>query len=175
MATSTRVTGTRIKLTDMASTSTSMGASTKETGRKTNSMAEERRFGQMALALKGSTWTEKSKVVASSCGLTEALIKAIFLKIISMDTVFTSGQTAEFTKALGRTIKCTAMVFSRGQMEGGMKEIIPMIRSKDKEHSSGQTVEDMLAAGSTASSMAKDFTFQQVAHKGEANGRMERE
>lgn len=155
----------------MASTSTSMEASTKETGKKTSSTAEERKFGQMVLALKVSTWTARSKDEASLCGLMEALIKATSLKIIFMATVFTSGLTAEFTKALGRTIKCTDMVFSRGQMEGGMKEIIPMIKSKDKEPSSGQMVEDMLAAGSTASSMAKGFTFQRVAHKGEANGK----
>jgi hypothetical protein len=94
----------------------------KETGLKTNNMAMDWRNGQMEHLIKGFTSLARSTDMASSRGLTEAL-----LLVNSMTIIFTGGES----------------------MNGLMKECLMVngriTKWKDMGHSHGLTEEDMWA------------------------------
>ena len=72
---------------------------------------------------------------------------AIFIKIIFMEQVSTSGLMVEFTKENGLTIKWKAKVLSLGAMDVVTSENIRMIKNTDKELSNGQMAESILVNG----------------------------
>ena len=60
-------------------------------------------------------------VMEFTSGLTEVNLKETGKKIRSLDTEFTIGKTAEFTRGIGNKIICMVKVFINGQMEDNMK------------------------------------------------------
>lgn len=72
------------------------------------------------------------------------------MRIISKETEFISGLTAETTKVNGRIIRWRAMVCSHGLMAEDMKENISMIKKKVKEFFTGQMEESMKVTGKMA-------------------------
>ena len=82
--------GKMIKLTVLAPTVTWMGHNTKVTGRRTSSMGTALRLGQMAPAMKETTWRGASMVKDASAGLTRALTRVNSKRTILKATVRSS-------------------------------------------------------------------------------------
>lgn len=88
-------------------------------------------------------------------GAMQAHMTAIFIKIIFMEQVSTSGLMAEFTKENGLTIKWKAKVLSLGVMDVVTWENIRMIKNMDKVLSNGQMVESILVNGIKVNNMVR--------------------
>ena len=86
----------------------------------TSSMEEVLKFGQMALAMKVNTPTEKNKDMGSLTGRMEAATRGNFSQTRSTAWEPMNGLMVESTLANGKTMKCMAPGHSRGRMDVNM-------------------------------------------------------
>ena len=146
--------GKMTKLMVLEFTTTLMVPDMKGGGSKINNMARARRSGQIMLAMRVNIKTERSMVMASSCGLTGLLTRAISLTTISTDKVFTLGLMVVNMTVSGITIRCMALAFSLGMTVENTRENTLTIRSKDKAFLPGLMDVNTKGSGKTESSMA---------------------
>ncbi len=91
-----------------------MALSISEIGLMINSMGWNRKLGPIRSFTLANTNMARSTARASSFGLIQALMKAIFSIIILRELVFIYGKTKESIKELGRIIKCMDLGPLRG-------------------------------------------------------------
>lgn len=106
----------------MVSINTPMGLLILVTGLKTNSTAPELKSGQMVLATKDSTRTERSMETAVSALLMEAPIPGSSAITKFQVSVNTFGLTVKRTRVSGTKTKCMGEAHSFGGTESVTKD-----------------------------------------------------
>jgi hypothetical protein len=128
----------------------------RETGRRTNNMATDKRLGLMRQSTRDNIKMEKNMAREISFGRTIVAMKVNFSKITSMVLGNTSGKTEESTKVSGRTTKCKAKESLLGLMEGDMRDSTRMTRNRDSECLPSEMVEFMRVSGKMENKTVKE-------------------
>lgn len=110
-----------------------MGLSILEIGRMISNLDMVKKNGRMVHFIKEIMRLGRNKEKVHLFGVTIALMKVIFMKIIFMEKGNMFGKMGEFTLENGITIKCMEQAISHGQMGANTKVPIRMIKSKDLE------------------------------------------
>ncbi len=117
-----RVNGLMIRLMDSEGTCILMVLNTKATGKKTNSMVMEERFGLMVPPSRETTWMVESKVRELLLGLMKVPTLETLMRITYTVRESTNGPMVVSIKVLGLTTRCTGTVCSHGLMAADTKE-----------------------------------------------------
>lgn len=147
------VTGNKIKLLVMESTSTIMGQDTKVNGSMTINTDMVFKLGLMVASMKVTIKKERKMDKENILGKMEAFIKETGLIIKLRAMVNMSGLMEELILEIGSIIKCMEEVLTHGKMEESMKESINSIRNMDSVLILGRMEGSMWESGRTVSAM----------------------
>lgn len=137
-----------------------------------NSTDRASKSGQMALATKETTQTEKKRATGSLPLLTVVTTRVSSTKTKFRVEVTTFGPTERPTKASGFETKWTDRASLPGRTESDMRANLRTTNAMAMGVSCGPTAANILGSGRLGSSMALVLTFLKKGCKNGANGTM---
>lgn len=149
----TRVNGTTTKPTDMEYTLMVKVLAMKANGVMTSNMAKVWKLGQRVLVMKVNMYCQKKKVLESTNGLMDPLMKEPGWITKSMDTEPTFGLTGVNIMVSGLLMTCRVTVYIFIKMVSVMMVSMRMTKKRVMESITGLMVASMKVGGPKESNM----------------------